>query len=320
MNARRGLVVVVVAGALLGLTATAPAQTSGGGELGPDFVRATAVDLGAGTFPGAGLPSVAPATDPPYDWSRTVTGGRCVVFPGPIPDSLSDAVSPLPGILTFPYVTIHVGALLGAPPGAVRLDGDPPLPPGVVLAGEFYVDTATSRGSGTDVFVIPRCARPGEPLPASPPSAAEIWEQTPLPRATIHANPPGTHAWPGIVNLESHFWAAALPDAHATVQLHGYVVDVVAHPVAYAWAFGDGTTSVSSGPGGPDAPTRVTFRRRGDSRVVLYVVWSGLAHTAQPAWGLDFGIQYLGTVTLPESVLYHEAEIRALLRSRTARG
>ncbi len=54
--------------------------------------------------------------------------------------------------------------------------------------------------------------------------------------------------------------------------------------------------------------------------MVLYVVWAGLAHTAAPAWGLDFGDQYLGTVTLPERVVYHEAEIRALLRSRTARG
>ena len=34
----------------------------------------------------------------------------------------------------------------------------------------------------------------------------------------------------------------------------------------------------------------------------------------------DFGVQDLGTVTLPEPVNYHAAEIRALLRSRTARG
>ncbi len=320
MNARRGLTIVAIVGALFSSTTTVVAQTSGGGELGPDYVRASAADLGAGTFPGSGLPSVAPAVESPYEWSRTVTGGRCVVFPGPIPADLTSAVSPLPGILMFPYVTIHVGALQGAPPGAVRLDGNPPLPAGVVSAGEFDVDIATPRGGGTDLLVVPRCVQPGEPLPPAPPSAAEIWQQTPLPRATVHANPPGTRAWPGIVNLESRFWGADLPDEHATVALSGYVVDVVAHPIAYAWSFGDGTTAVRDGPGSPDAPSRATFRRRGDTEVVLYVVWAGLAHVSQPAWGLDFGVQALGTVTLPESVEYHEAEIRALLRSRTARG
>jgi hypothetical protein len=319
MNARRLVGVLASALALLAATSPARGQTAGGGELGPDYVRASARDLGAGTFPGGGLPAAAPAAEPAYDWSRTLTGGRCVVFPGPIPAELAGTVSPLPGIVTFPYVTIHVGALLGAPPGAVRVDGDPPLPAGAVEAGEFVLDVATPR-VGTDLSILPRCARPGDDLPPAPPSAAEIWQQTPLPRAIVHANPPGTRAWPGIVHLESRFWGAPLPDARATVDLRGYIVTVVAHPVAYAWSFGDGTTAVSGGPGGPETPARAEFRRRGDYDVVLYVVWAGLAHTSAPAWGFDFGDQYLGTVTLPEAVVYHEAEIRALLRSQTARG
>jgi hypothetical protein len=319
MNARRGLVAVVGAVALLGLTGPARAQTSGGGELGPDSVRASAADLGAGTFPGRGLPGVQPAAESPYEWSRAPTGGRCTVFPGAVPVELGGAVTPLPGIVTFPYASIHVGALLGAPPGAVRVDGDPPLPPGVAAAGDFVVDVATPR-VGTDLLIVPRCVQPGEPMLATPPSAAEIWQETPLPRATVHADPPGTRAWPGIVNLESRFWGVALPDARATVALRGYVVTVVAHPAAYAWSFGDGTTSVGAGPGAPGTPARAGYRRRGDYPVVLYVVWAGLAHTSAPAWGLDFGDQYLGTVTLPERIVYHEAEIRALLRSQTARG
>ena len=76
----------------------------------------------------------------------------------------------------------------------------------------------------------------------------------------------------------------------------------------------------AAGPGSADAPSRVTYRRRGDRTVVLYAIWAGLAHVTAPALGLDFGVQDLGTVTLPEPVHYHEAEIRALLRSRTARG
>jgi hypothetical protein len=111
-----------------------------------------------------------------------------------------------------------------------------------------------------------------------------------------------------------------LPDARATVTLDGYVVDVAAHPIAYGWAFDDGTTSVGSSPGSAGAPLRVTFRRRGDHGLVLYVVWAGLAHITAPALGLDFGMQYLGTVTLPVAATYRVAEIRALLRSRSASG
>jgi hypothetical protein len=305
---------------LVAATTSADGQTTAGGELGPDYVRATASDLGAGTFPGGGLPSVQPAVVPSYVWSRHVTGGRCVVFPGAIPAELAQAVSPLPGILMFPYASLQVGILQGAPPGAVRVDGDAALPAGAIVAGDFVVDTATPRDGSVDLRIVPRCAPPDVPLPPELPTAAEIWEQTPLPRASLHASPPGTRAWPGIVNLESRFWTTALPDAHAEVSLDGYDVSVVARPAAYAWSFGDGSTAVASGPATPDAPARATFRRRGDYHLVLYVTWAGLAHTTAPVFGLDFGFQDLGTVTLAEPVVYHEAEIRALLRSRSARG
>jgi hypothetical protein len=311
---------MLVALVLVAAAANGAAAQTSGGELGADYVRATASDLGAGTFPGGGLPSAPPATVAPYEWTRAATGGRCVVFSGPVPPELATSVTPLPGIVTFPYSPLHVGTLQGAPAGAVRLDGTAPVPAGATTAGDFFVDTATPRDGGSGVFVVPRCALAGAPLPPAPPSAAEIWQQTPLPRATVHASPPGTATWPGIVNLESRFWGAALPDARATVDLDGYMVNVVAHPVAYAWALGDGTTSVSAGPGGPDTPARATFRRRGVYRVTLYVTWAGLAHVTAPALGLDLGLQALGTVTLAEPVAYHEAEIRALLRSRTARG
>ena len=106
-----------------------------------------------------------------------------------------------------------------------------------------------------------------------------------------------------------------------TVDLDGYLVDVAAHPVAYAWAFGDGTTSVSSGPGGPDAPAGATFRRRGDYGVVLYVTWAGLAHVAAPGARVSTSARRTWAPSpCPSRSSYHEAEIRALLRSRTARG
>jgi hypothetical protein len=219
-----------------------------------------------------------------------------------------------------PYAPLQVGTLQGAPAGAVRLDGAAPLPLGATSAGAFVVDTATPAGGGPGTFFVPRCAAPGDPLPAALPDAARIWEQTPLPRARVHASPPGTRDWPAIVNLESRFWGEALPDARATVTLDGYVVDVAAHPIAYAWVLDDGTTAVGPSPGSADAPVRRTFRRRGDYEVTLYVTWAGIAGITAPALGLDFGVQNLGTVTLPVTATHHVAEIRALLRSRTARG
>ncbi|HEY3669783.1 MAG TPA: hypothetical protein VGN51_02530 [Acidimicrobiia bacterium] len=313
----RGLTVGATALLLtvVGLAPPAAAQTAGGGELGPDYVRATASDLGAGTFPGSGLPAAVPAVDPPYTWERADTGGRCVVFAGAVPAELVGWVSPLPGLDLLPYVPIQIGAFQGGVPGAVRLDGDAPLPPGAVLVGTFVIDTASPRDGGPGTFFVPRCSPPGEPLPPALPDAATIWQQTPLPRAHIHASPPGTRDWPGIVNLESRFWGDPLADVRATVNLDGYVVDVSARPMAYGWAFDDGTTSVGSSPGSAGAPLRATFRRRGDHGLALYVTWAGFAHITAPALGLDFGLQYLGTVTLPVAGTHHVAEIRALLRS-----
>jgi hypothetical protein len=302
--------------AVVGSARPAAAQIAGGGELGADHVRATASDFGAGTFPGTGLPAAMPSVESPYSWERVDTAARCVVFAGPVPDELAGSVTVLPGLFGVPGPALQIGELQGGAPGALRLDGDAPLPPGARLVGEYVLDTATPRDGTPVAYVVPRCAPPGTPVPPTPPDAASIWRQTPLPRARVHASPPGTHEWPGIVNLESRFWGDPLPDARATVTLDGYVVDVAAHPVAYAWAFTDGTTSVGSSPGSAAAPLRATFRRRGDPAITLYVTWAGLAHVTAPGLGLDFGMQYLGTVTLPVSQPHHVAEIRALLRSR----
>jgi hypothetical protein len=95
-------------------------------------------------------------------------------------------------------------------------------------------------------------------------------------------------------------------------------VTVVAHPIAYGWSLGDGTTVVAAGPGTPDDPARATYRHRGDYPVALYVVWVAHAHITAPGWGFDLGDQDLGTVTIPERIVYHESEIRAVLRTRAA--
>ena len=197
--------------------------------------------------------------------------------------------APCPASSSFPYAPVHVGPLQGAPPGAVRLDGGSPLPPGATSVGEFFVDTATPRAGGPDVFVVPRCASSGRRSSRRSAERRRDLAGDAVASRRVHASPPGTRAWPGIVNLESRFWSTTLPDARAAVALDGYVVSVVAHPIAYAWSFGDGTVSVGASPGGPDGPARVTFRRRGDvRRHALRRVGRAGAHL-RPAWGLDFG-------------------------------
>jgi hypothetical protein len=306
-----GAIVVILHGQV------AAGQTSGGGVLDPDYVRATAQDLGGGTFSGAPIPSAEPSSVAPYDWSRADTGAMCVLFEGPIPPPLLllGSVTPLPGIFLLPNVPVRVAPLVGAPSGAVRMERSGGVPRDAIYVGDLVADVATPTTPDRDLLVVPRCALPGEPLPPEPPSAAEIWQQTPLPRATIHADPPGTRSWPGVVRMESRFWADALPDTHAAVTLVGFDVDVFARPIAYAWLPGDGTVAVGAGPGSADAPVPAHYTRRGDYGVTLYVVWVGFAHTSQPGLGLDFGDQFLGTVTLPERIGYHEVEVRALLHS-----
>jgi hypothetical protein len=45
------------------------------------------------------------------------------------------------------------------------------------------------------------------------------------------------------------------------------------------------------------------------------VVWKARAHIVYAPWGFDLGDSDLGTVTLPEQLTYHVAEVRAVLRT-----
>jgi hypothetical protein len=189
------------------------------------------------------------------------------------------------------------------------------LPADAQLIGPLVVDVGIPVASGGDLVIIPWCPSPGSAPPWAAPSAAEIWEQTPLPRQGIGASPPGTVDWPGITRLTTLFWSGARPETTAAVSLRGFSVTVTARPVAYAWSFGNGTTQIA---GDPPSAT-VAYTRRGDYDVALYVVWEARAHLAYEAWSLDLGEIDLGTVTLPEHRSYHVAEIRSVLRT-TPRG
>jgi hypothetical protein len=290
----------------------AHAQT-GGGELGTDYVRATASDLGRGTYPGPDVPARQPSTASLFSWARSPSSLVCVFFTAPVPSDLVAQIKPIPGPTVVTNEVIGPGTPVDVPPGVVSVDRSVTIP-GMIVIGDLVYDIGTQP---TMVIVVPRCLWPGAPLLGEPPSPAEIWQQTPLPRTHVHASPPGTSAWPGITRLSSWFWGDRVGDTTARVWLRGFDVTVVARPIAYAWWFADGTTSVGADPGSRAAPVRTTFVRRGDYEVRLYVVWEGRAHITFA--GLDVADVDLGTVTLPERAPYHVAEVRALLRTTPGR-
>lgn len=293
-------------------TGGAVAQT-GGGELGSDYVRATASDLGTGTFTGGGLPTRTPSFRSPFSWARQRAPLACVILAGPPSPELAPHIRAIPGPTVITNEVIGPGEPVDVPAGAVAVDDPFLLPRDAVVVGELVYEIGQQP---TMVLVVPRCVRPGTPGLGEPPSPAEIWQQTPLPRARIHASPPGSSAWPGVTRLATLLWGDPVLPATAHVSLRGFDVTVVAFPIAYAWDFGDGTTLVAGDPGSATAPVRVTYLRRGDYRVRLYVVWEG--HALLTFAGLPVGIHDLGTVTLPERAGYHVAEVRAQLR--TVRG
>ena len=183
---------------------------SGDGELGPDYVRATAPIWARAPSPVAvSRARRRPRSRRTSGSGRRPAGGASCSRGRSRPRSLP-SVTPLPGIVVFPVRAARRSARSRARRRA-RSGSTAPrrCPPGRRRRATFVVDTATPRDGGPGVFVVPRCALPGCRLPPEPPTAAEIWQQTPLPRATVHASPPGTRAWPGIVNLESRFWTAA---------------------------------------------------------------------------------------------------------------
>jgi hypothetical protein len=307
--ARAAGVVLLVSTVIVAIPRAASAQT-GSSELGPDYVRASAGDLGAGTFQGGGLPARDPSFVPPYTWSRAADSRYCVVFAGAWPPEIATHVTARP----YGLVNGNPVPLTGLPGdrlSAWLLDDLTLLPPDARVVGPLVWDLGAPTAPGGDLVILPWCPTPGTAAPWEAPTAAEIWQQTPLPRRAIAASPPGTRGWPGITRLHTFFSSAARPVTTAAVSLRGFDVSVVARPIAYAWSFGDGSTQIAGDP--PSAI--VPYSRRGDFVVTLYVVWEATAHVVYSPWGISVGDIDLGTVTLPEYLPYHVAEVRAVLRT-----
>jgi hypothetical protein len=306
--------IAVVVGLALGLPLPARADPTGGGQLGPDYIRATAGDLGAGTFPGGGLPARTPSGESPYRWERAYDTRVCVLFAGAVPPELASHVGLFP-VGDIGGVPLAVSGLMGVPAGTRLLDDPALAPPDAWVIGPLAFDIGWPELTGGPVLVVPSCPQPGAAPPWEAPSPAEIWQETPLPRFPVNANPPGTNAFPGITQLTTFVWSEVPQPVGVAVSLRGFDVSVMAWPVGYGWDFGDGHIEVVGDP----TLAFDTYVRRGNYTVTLYVMWEARARIVYSAWGLDLGVADLGTVTLPMAIPYHVAEIRSVLHSNPGR-
>ena len=206
------LVAVVLVVVAMGLGGGSAHAQTGGGELGPGSVRATARDLGTGTYPGSGVAARAPSTESLFSWNRQVSSLVCVILGAPPSPELAPQVSQIPGPTAVTNQVIGPGDPVDIPAGAVAV---PRLlvPPDAVVVGDLVYDVGEQP---TLLLVLPRCIQPGTPLLGEPPSPAEIWQETPLPRTEVHATPARDRSsWPGITRLATFFWGTTVPETSA---------------------------------------------------------------------------------------------------------
>src|SRR5262249_33025478 len=155
------------------------AATSGTGELGPDYVRATLRDLGAGTFPDRGIPVREPSPAPPYVWARTTDPRACVELAEPWPDDLAAHLTPRP-TATRGGARLVLGSGPGDHPDAWLLDDVSLAPPSAHVIGPLVWDVGMPTSGDGDVIVVPWCPTPGIAPPWDAPVPVEVWQETPL--------------------------------------------------------------------------------------------------------------------------------------------
>ena len=157
---------------------------------GPDTCAPTARDLGAGTFPGGGLPG-ARAVDRVvvHVGARAVGDGvRDPRRPGR--PELADACDRFPARRSSRRAAARSRLPVDVPAGRGRARTVCSFPPDAVVVGDLVV--RRRRAARASSSSCPRCVGPGTPLLGEPPSPAEIWQQTPLPR-TERAREPARH-------------------------------------------------------------------------------------------------------------------------------
>jgi PKD domain len=183
-------------------------------------------------------------------------------------------------------------------------------PPG--LAGYPDLDLLIGPNGQTidevDVCSQAAAALPPPP-PPPPPTPAEVWADSPLPTPSFGFDP----ATLGLTQLQTWFWLGGVGGpVTVTVEIRGYTVTTIAHPVAYYWWFGDSASAVGQSAGSQSDPSVThTYVTKGSYQVEVIVAWAGqytFAGNGVPAETVD-----LGTVDGPAAAAgYGVQEVRGV--------
>ncbi|MGH2711486.1 MAG: hypothetical protein ACRDH9_09820 [Actinomycetota bacterium] len=171
------------------------------------------------------------------------------------------------------------------------------------VGDSFWVLVLDSAGNVVGEF----CADPNAAAPPTPPTAAEILNQAPLPRCEIKVNPRED----GLTGVETWLWCERVEDVTVTAAIRGYEVQATATPTQFRWLPGDGASYVSTNPGTEEDPSaRHMYETRGDYVIAVDVAWSGTytyeGHGVAESGSLD-------GVTVDSDRGYHVIESRGVL-------
>jgi hypothetical protein len=182
---------------------------------------------------------------------------------------------------------------------------------------DYRVDRTTGQrtlvGGGCEVTGTPGPGQvPGEQqaagaAPPPPPGPQQVWKEVPLPQPAFSINPTQ-----GLTGLATWLWTTDPgPVGLSLPPINGYALSANAHPVAYRWVMGDGTTEVGTSAGSEASPSAThVYQTKGDYSIVLQVVWAGTATATLPG-GAPQTID-LGTTTRQGQQPYHVIEVRSV--------
>jgi hypothetical protein len=135
--------------------------------------------------------------------------------------------------------------------------------------------TGTTTGAWTPAgqFCLRRDQAPGTAVPAF--TAGDL-QRLPLPAPRIQVEPVGRPILCCNPTVPTNLYTADSPATFHTRVL-GIPVTVTARPVAWTWAYGDGSTIRHTIPGGayPDLSTAHTYPRPGTYVITLITTWTG---------------------------------------------
>jgi hypothetical protein len=176
------------------------------------------------------------------------------------------------------------------------------------LSGRFFAFRAVHYPGGRVQPAGFQCVTLAQAVVAPGVSAAEVFaavRRVRLPGGTIAITP----SVRGLANLTSYFWLRGAVQPPVDLDVRGSVVHAEFRAVEYRWAFGDGQTLATGGPGAPGraSEVQVAYRALGRYQVGVAVAW-----TAQ-AWLDGRPVGEVDGLSSAARTSYPVAELRTVL-------